>query len=382
MTNAETSITNLATEQGTQNGRLSSLEANTAGSSADIGVLRADVNSNDAEISALKTQDTVHSNQIAALQNDAANKATLSHTHALADITDSGEIAALNTGALFANDAGNLVIDWASFPTNSIPALSGEVLYNDAGTVRKTTIEFLLAQTLSPFAYRGTYNANTNTPTLSDVTGNEGDLYVVDTAGTIDLGSGDISLAEGDYLFHSGSAWQKGGSSAVGGVSSFNSRTGAITPAASDYDASQVDNDSSVSGTFVSDALDALKTLADANASATAALDSSDIDNASTITGATVTLALNALKTQQDINTNDVAINASNIAAATLTLATLADAEAGTDNSDYMSPLRTFQAIDTKTDDTKIATDSLWSSSKINAELGVISTRRNPQKLH
>ncbi len=42
------------------------------------------------------------------------------------------------------------------------------------------------------------------------------------------------------------------------GVDSFNSRTGAVSPAASDYDASQVDNDSSVSGAFVSDALDQL----------------------------------------------------------------------------------------------------------------------------
>jgi len=52
-----------------------------------------------------------------------------------------------------------------------------------------------------------------------------------------------------------------GGSSGSGGaVSSVFGRTGAVTAGASDYDASQVDNDSSVSGSTVKDALDALMT--------------------------------------------------------------------------------------------------------------------------
>lgn len=41
-------------------------------------------------------------------------------------------------------------------------------------------------------------------------------------------------------------------------VDSFNGRTGVVAPAASDYNASQIDNDSGVSGTFVDDALDTL----------------------------------------------------------------------------------------------------------------------------
>ena len=45
-----------------------------------------------------------------------------------------------------------------------------------------------------------------------------------------------------------------------GGVSSVFTRTGAVVAAASDYDASQVDNDSGVAGAFVSDALDTLNT--------------------------------------------------------------------------------------------------------------------------
>lgn len=50
----------------------------------------------------------------------------------------------------------------------------------------------------------------------------------------------------------------RNGDAGTGAVDSFNGRTGAITPAASDYDASQIDNDSGVSGAFVDDALDTL----------------------------------------------------------------------------------------------------------------------------
>ena len=45
-------------------------------------------------------------------------------------------------------------------------------------------------------------------------------------------------------------------------VDSVFSRTGVVAAAASDYDASQVDNDSNVAGTFVSDALDELRAAA------------------------------------------------------------------------------------------------------------------------
>ena len=46
-------------------------------------------------------------------------------------------------------------------------------------------------------------------------------------------------------------------------VQSFKARTGSVVPAASDYDASEIDNDSTVTGTFVDDALNTLKTQAD-----------------------------------------------------------------------------------------------------------------------
>jgi len=61
-----------------------------------------------------------------------------------------------------------------------------------------------------------------------------------------------------------GQQLQRSGSTLIGftGITSFNTRTGAVVSAAGDYSASQVNNDSSVSGAFVKDALNTLSTLA------------------------------------------------------------------------------------------------------------------------
>jgi hypothetical protein len=81
--------------------------------------------------------------------------------------------------------------------------------------------------------YKGTWNADTNTPTLADGSGSGGDEYAVVVAGTQNLGSGSITFAVGDFVIYNGTIWQKipsGGS----GVTSFNTRTGAVTLTSSD----------------------------------------------------------------------------------------------------------------------------------------------------
>ncbi len=103
--------------------------------------------------------------------------------------------------------------------------------------------------------YRGVWDANTNTPTLSDSGGggSTGDYYVVSANGTTTIdGISDWSI--GDWIVNNGTVWQKADHTDV--VTSVFGRQGAVVAAASDYDASQVDNDSGVAGAFVSDALD------------------------------------------------------------------------------------------------------------------------------
>jgi len=76
--------------------------------------------------------------------------------------------------------------------------------------------------------YKGTWNADTNTPTLADGTGSGGDEYAVVVAGTQNLGSGAITFAVGDFCIYNGTIWQKIPSGGTG-VTSFNTRTGAVT---------------------------------------------------------------------------------------------------------------------------------------------------------
>jgi hypothetical protein len=67
--------------------------------------------------------------------------------------------------------------------------------------------------------YKGMWNASTNTPTLANGTGDTGDVYICNVAGSVNFGAGVISFAVGDYVIYSGSIWQRS-SGAVGTVTS------------------------------------------------------------------------------------------------------------------------------------------------------------------
>ena len=51
------------------------------------------------------------------------------------------------------------------------------------------------------------WNANTNTPTLADGTGNANEYCFVTVAGTSDLGSGNLVCAIGNFIYHDGTKW-------------------------------------------------------------------------------------------------------------------------------------------------------------------------------
>jgi hypothetical protein len=57
-------------------------------------------------------------------------------------------------------------------------------------------------------SYQGTWNASTNTPTLTSSVGTNGYYYVVDTAGSTNL-NGITDWKAGDWLIFNGSTWQK-----------------------------------------------------------------------------------------------------------------------------------------------------------------------------
>ena len=71
----------------------------------------------------------------------------------------------------------------------------------------------------SVMEYKGTWSAATNTPTLANGTGNQGDVYLCNVAGTVDFGAGPIAFFVGDQVIYSGSIWQRA-SGATGTVTS------------------------------------------------------------------------------------------------------------------------------------------------------------------
>jgi hypothetical protein len=75
--------------------------------------------------------------------------------------------------------------------------------------------------------YKGTWNASTNSPTLVDGTGDNGDLYRVSTAGSHNFGNGSITFGVGDYAIYDGARWQRSGTTDA--VSSVAGKAGDVT---------------------------------------------------------------------------------------------------------------------------------------------------------
>jgi len=74
--------------------------------------------------------------------------------------------------------------------------------------------------------YKGNWDASTNTPTLADGTGNSGDVYRANAAGTVDFGAGDITFAIGDWAVYNGTIWEKSNNS--NSVMSVNNQVGVV----------------------------------------------------------------------------------------------------------------------------------------------------------
>ena len=75
--------------------------------------------------------------------------------------------------------------------------------------------------------FKGNWNADTNTPTIADGTGDAGDVYLTSVAGTQDLGSGSIVFSVGDWVVYNGSVWEQSINSNA--VVSVNSQTGVVS---------------------------------------------------------------------------------------------------------------------------------------------------------
>jgi hypothetical protein len=106
--------------------------------------------------------------------------------------------------------------------TNLIPSQTG----NSGKFLTTNGTALSWSSVAGGLSYQGTWNANTNTPTLTSSVGVNGYYYIVATAGSTNL-NGITDWQIGDWLMFNGSVWQKIDQSNL--VTSVAGRTGAVT---------------------------------------------------------------------------------------------------------------------------------------------------------
>ena len=114
--------------------------------------------------------------------------------------------------------------------TNLIPSQTG----NSGKYLTTNGTALSWASVAGGLTYQGTWNATTNTPTLTSSVGTNGYYYITATAGSTNL-NGITDWQIGDWLMFNGSVWQKIDQSNL--VTSVNGQTGAVSLTYTDVNA-------------------------------------------------------------------------------------------------------------------------------------------------
>ena len=145
-------------------------------------------------------------------------------------VANGGTGAATLTGYVYGNGTSAMTAA-TTIPNTSITGL-GTASTKDAGVANGVATldsggQVPLSQLppLGDLNYQGTWNASTNTPTLTSSTGTKGYYYVVSVAGTTNL-NGITDWQISDWAVFNGSVWQKIDNTDL--VTSVNGYTGAV----------------------------------------------------------------------------------------------------------------------------------------------------------
>lgn len=112
----------------------------------------------------------------------------------------------LDSATAIVNDVADLItLTGVAANSTNLGTFSGAIIPNSS-TIKAAlqSVETFIEGLPDPMEYKGLYNATTNTPTLADGAGNNGDVYQVSVAGSQDFGSGTISFAVGDKVVYNG----------------------------------------------------------------------------------------------------------------------------------------------------------------------------------
>jgi len=122
------------------------------------------------------------------------------------DVTGLGTMSTQNSNNISVTGgsmSGVTISDYVATATKGVA--NGVASLDGSGTV---PISQLPAAVLGALSYQGTWNASTNTPTLTSSVGTKGYYYVVSVAGSTNL-NGITDWQVGDWAVYNGTAWQK-----------------------------------------------------------------------------------------------------------------------------------------------------------------------------
>ena len=139
------------------------------------------------------------------------------------DVTGLGTMSTQNSNNISVTGgsmSGVTISDYVATATKGVA--NGVASLDGSGTV---PVSQLPAAVLGALSYQGTWNASTNTPTLTSSVGTKGYYYVVSVAGSTNL-NGITDWKVGDWAVYNGSAWQKVDN--TDSVTSVNGYTGTV----------------------------------------------------------------------------------------------------------------------------------------------------------
>jgi hypothetical protein len=210
-------------------------------------------------------------------------------------VANGGTGAATLTGYVKGSGTSNMTAS-ATIPNTDISGL-GTASVKDAGVALGVAtldgsgtvpISQLPSAVLGALSYQGTWNASTNTPTLTSSVGTKGYYYVVNVAGSTNL-NGITDWIVGDWAVYNGTVWQKVDNTDA--VTSVNGYTGTVVLGYSDITTGIVPVANGGTGVTTSSGANSV-VLRDANQNfAINAIDDSYVNTAASGTTITLTLA-------------------------------------------------------------------------------------------
>jgi len=148
---------------------------------------------------------------------------TAASTIPSADVTGLGTMSTQNSNNISVTGGSMSGVTISDYVANATKGVANGVASLDgSGTV---PVSQLPAAVLGALSYQGTWNASTNTPTLTSSVGTKGYYYVVNVAGSTNL-NGITDWVVGDWAVYNGSIWQKVDNTDA--VTSVNGYTGTV----------------------------------------------------------------------------------------------------------------------------------------------------------